>query len=72
MKHLFAPTSQSLMSKFFGDSESLRKSNGKKGVSDLKTFAHKGCKLAATKKSFLQIFSFVFLPPFPKSNVQTF
>ena len=56
----------SLMSKLFRFSKSLGKNNGKKWsqevVSDLKTFAHKGCKIAAAKKVFFLIFfSFGFL-----------
>ena len=51
----------------------------KKVVSDSKTFAHKGSKIAAArKKIYLRILSFVhsvktsFCPHVPKSNVQTF
>ena len=56
---IFAPISRSPMSKFFRFPESLGKSNVKKWFLDLKTFAHKGCKIAAAKQ-FLQIFfSFV-------------
>ena len=48
-------------------------------VSDLKTFTHKGCKIAAAKKVIYGFFFFIcslclnlFLPKFPKSKVQTF
>ena len=43
---VFAPTSWSLMSKVFRDSESLGKSNGKNVVTNFKTFTNKGCKIA--------------------------
>ena len=66
---LFAPTSQSPMSKLF----ILLNLWGKvwhKVVSDLQTFAHKGYKIAAAKKFFFTVF---FLYMFtPKSNVPTF
>ena len=47
---LFAPTSQSPMFKLIRFSESLGKTKWKEVVSDLNTFAHKGCKIAAHKK----------------------
>ena len=70
-KGLFDPTFQGLMSKLFRFLESLGKSNEKKR-------SNKGCKIAAAKKVFYR-FCFIcslclniFLPHFPKSNVQTF
>ena len=47
-------------------------------VSDLKTFAHKGCKIAAAKKVFLTDFFIcslrlnVFLPPLPEVQCPNF
>ena len=48
---------------------------GEKVVSDLKTLAPKGCKIAATKKSFYRFFLFVlnvFLPPLLKVQCPNF
>ena len=55
-KHLFAPTSQSPMSKLFRFLESLREKWLKEVVSDLKTFACKGYKIAAPKQFFFFFF----------------
>ena len=55
-KRLFAPTFQSSISKLFRFLESLGKNDGNKRFQILKTFAHKGCKIAMTKKFFLNIF----------------
>ena len=68
--------------------EIFRENYWKEVVSDLKTFTNKGCKIAAQKKVgfganfalLSRIFWYwcfslrlmVFLPPFLKSNVQTF
>ena len=52
-KRLFAPTSQSRMSKLFRDSESLGKSNGNK----LNIFVWKWSKIAAQKKFFFADFA---------------
>ena len=41
-------------------------------VSDLKTYAHKGFKIAEAKQSLLQIFSIVFLPPLPDVQCPNF
>ena len=47
-------------------------------VSDLKTFAHKGCKIAVAKKVFTDFFSIcvprldVFLPPLPEVGCPIF
>ena len=71
---LFAPIFRSSISNFFGFLESL----GKTVVSDLKTLAHKGCKIARAKKKNYGFFSFIhsiltsFCPHFPKSNFQAF
>ena len=87
-KFLFAPNSQSQMSKVIKDSESLGQSNEKKWSQIWNFFTNKGCKIAAqTKVCFwanfallIRIFWYwcfslpltVFCPYFPKSNVQTF
>ena len=62
-KRLFAPTSQSQMSKLFRFSEFLEKKL-KEVVSDLKTFTYKGCKMAQQKKSFLANFALLTLTGF--------
>ena len=74
--HLFAPTSQSWMSKMFRDSESLGKSSGKKWSQIWTSLFQNGLKLTPQIFFFLQIsFSFVhfwdtvstsFCPKFPK------
>ena len=46
-KHLLAPTSKSRMSKIF---RILGEKSWKQVISDVKTFTHKGCKIAAQKK----------------------
>ena len=78
---LFAPTSQSRMSNIFRDSESLRKSNGKKW-SQIWTFLFENClKSPAKKKFFSSLFSVffgfqsfltVFLPPLPEVRCPIF
>ena len=55
---LFAPTSQSPISKLFRYLESLGKLLEKK-VSDLNIFAQKWSKITAAKKVFTDFFSFV-------------
>ena len=62
-KHLFAPTFWSQMSKSFRDTESLRKSYGKKCSQIWKLLLIKGGKLFG-KKSFSWV-NFAFLPASP-------
>ena len=77
-KCLFAPTSQSGMSKFFRDLESLGKSGGKKWFQFWTFLSRKLFKIAAAKKKNWIFFYFVhfwgtvytsFCPHFPKSDV---
>ena len=71
LNNLFAPTSWSPMSKLFRFFGILGEKKWNEVVSDLKSFAHKWCKIAAVKK-LLQIFFIsslrlrVFLPPLLK------
>ena len=55
-KHIFAPASQSRMSKINGDSESLGKSNGKKWSQIYKLLLIKSVKFPRKKKYFLDKF----------------
>ena len=55
-KRIFAPTLKIQMSKLFRFLESLREKKWQEVVSDLKTFAHKGCKMAAQKKKSADFF----------------
>ena len=61
-KRLFAPTSQSLMFKFFRDLASLVKSNGKKSSQMWKLLLKNGLKLPRQKKFFTHIFLPLFTP----------
>ena len=78
---LFAPTFRSWMSNIFRDSESLGESNEKKW-SQIWTFMFENCLKSPRKKKFFSLlfsvffgfwsFLTVFLPQFPKSDVQYF
>ena len=77
-KHLFAPTFRSPMSKLFWIFGILGEKCWKEVVSDLKIFAHKGCKIAVAKKVFYRFFNIcsfclnIFLPPLPEVQCPNF
>ena len=65
VKSLFAPTSQSRMSKMFRDSESLREKMGRGGLRFDNFYFNKACKIAAQKKlvfgAYFAFLSMIFL-----------